>query len=246
MAARLDIDSSQSFVTPTFGDSVPPGFERFPQVLGSTVNVGIGSAGDPASVLQQAGDLVAALESSTPEQLSVNLMTGADFESAGVPGVLVGASASDTDTLGAPLTVNDLISVGDPAPRFSAALPGPLALSQAFFNDKRDVAILGPIPADLTSTAGKAALQLNAQFADQVATGPGRWAQLTGQVVSMGATGQLQQIALPAQASQSTSARSFVIVGLIATAFLIIGLVVWSRTKPKAPAPEVPGASSMG
>ena len=246
LAARLDIDSSQSFVTPTFGDSVPPGFERFPQVLGSTVNVGIGSAGDPASVLQQAGDLVAALESSTPEQLSVNLMTGADFESAGVPGVLVGASASDTDTLGAPLTVNDLISVGDPAPRFSAALPGPLALSQAFFNDKRDVAILGPIPADLTSTAGKAALQLNAQFADQVATGPGRWAQLTGQVVSMGATGQLQQIALPAQASQSTSARSFVIVGLIATAFLIIGLVVWSRTKPKAPAPEVPGASSMG
>ena len=246
LAARLDIDSSQSYVTPTFGDSVPPGFERFPQVLGSTVPVGIGSAGDPAALLAQAGDLVAALESSTPEQLSVNLMSAAEFESAGVPGVLVGAAASDTETLGAPLTVNDLISVGDPAPRFSAALPGPLALSQAFSHDKRDVVILGPIPSDLTSAAGKAALQLNAQFAEQVATGAGRWSQLTGQVVSMGATGQLQQIALPTQASQSTSARSFVIVGLIATAFLIIALIVWSRTKPKSEAPELPGASSAG
>lgn len=244
LAARLDFDAKQSFVTPTAGDSVPPGFERFPQVLGASVPIALGSAGNPASLLQQAGDLIAGLQSSTTEQLAVNLMSSAQFQSAGVSGLLVGASAVETDTLGAPLTINDLISVGDPAPRFTAALPGPLALAQAFFNDKRDVAILGPIPTDALSVAGKAALQLNEQFANQIAVGPGRWTQLTGQVVSMGATGQLQEIALPAAPDSSTSGRSFLIVGLIATAFLIIGLVVWSRTKPQEPAPELPGSST--
>ncbi|HBJ73371.1 MAG TPA: hypothetical protein DDY88_06645 [Actinobacteria bacterium] len=244
LAARLDFDAKQSFVTPTAGDSVPPGFERFPQVLGASVPIALGSAGNPASLLQQAGDLIAGLQSSTTEQLAVNLMSTAQFQSAGVSGLLVGASAVETDTLGAPLTINDLISVGDPAPRFTAALPGPLALAQAFFNDKRDVAILGPIPTDALSVAGKAALQLNEQFANQIAAGPGRWTQLTGQVVSMGATGQLQEIALPAAPDSSTSGRSFLIVGLIATAFLIIGLVVWSRTKPQEPAPELPGSST--
>ncbi len=245
LAARLDFDANQSFVIPTFGDSVPPGFERFPQVLGSTVPIALGSAGSPVSLLQQAGDLIAALESSTSQQLAVNLMTAADFESAGVAGLMVGAGSTETDTLGAPLTINDLISVGDPAPRFSAALPGPLALAQAFFADRRDVAILGPIPTDATSEAGRAALQLNAQFADQVATGVGRWTQLTGQVVSMGAAGQLQEIALPAEPiSTATSGRTFLIVGLIATAFLVIGLVVWSKTKPKKPAPALPGSTA--
>lgn len=246
LAARLDIDTRQSFVTPTSGDSLPPGFERFPQVLGSTVPIAIGQAGDPASLLQQAGDLLAALESSTPEQLSVNLMSFDDFESAGSAGILVGASASDTETLGAPLTTNDLISVGEPAPRFSAALPGPLALAQAFSSDKRDVVILGPIPTETTSTAGKAALELNAQFADQVATGVGRWTQLNGQVVSMGATGQLEEIALPPEEDSTRSGRSFLIVGLIATAFLVLGLILWSRARPNAPAPELPGASTQG
>ncbi|MDP2289294.1 MAG: cellulose biosynthesis cyclic di-GMP-binding regulatory protein BcsB [Actinomycetota bacterium] len=246
LSARLDIDTAQSFVIPTSGDSVPPGFERFPQVLGSTIPIGIGTAGDPASLLQQAGDLVAALESATPEQLAVNLMSADEFKAAGLAGVLLGASAADTDTLGAPLTINDLISVGDPAPRFSAALPGPLALAQAFYSNKRDVVILGPIPTDLTSSAGQAALLLNVQFADQIATGIGRWAQLTGQVVSMGATGQLQEIALPAEPDSTTSTRSFLIVGIIASAFLVIGLIIWSRSKPRDPAPEVPGASTTG
>ncbi|MDO8731861.1 MAG: hypothetical protein Q7L55_04720 [Actinomycetota bacterium] len=246
LSARLDIDTKQSYVTPSFGDSVPPGFQRFPQVLGAIVPIAFGSAGDPASLLQQAGDLIAALESSTPEQLAVNLVTANDFETARVAGLLVGAGASETDSLGAPLTINDLISVGNPAPRFTAALPGPLALAQAFFADKRDIAIFGPIPTDPASTAGKTALQLNEQFANQIATGTGRWTQLTGQVVSMGATGQLQEIVLPTSPDASTSGRSFLIVILIATAFLIIGLIVWSRTKPQAPAPELPGASTTG
>ncbi|MDO9484445.1 MAG: hypothetical protein Q7K25_00060 [Actinomycetota bacterium] len=246
LAARLDFDTKQSFVIPSFGDSVAPGFQRFPQVLGSTVPIALGSAGTPSSLLQQAGDVIAALQSSTTQQLAVNLMSAAEFDSATVAGLLVGAGAAETESLGAPLTITDLISVGDPAPRFSAALPGPLALAQAFSSGKRDVAILGPIPTDPASAAGKAALQLNEQFADQVATGVGRWTQLTGQVMSMGATGQLEEIALPPEPSTTSNGRSFLIVGLIATAFLIIGLIVWSKTKPQEAAPEVPGASPMG
>ncbi len=246
LAARLDFDTKQSFVIPNFGDSVPPGFQRFPQVLGSTVPIALGSAGTPSSLLQQAGDVIAALQSSTTQQLAVNLMTAAEFDSATVAGLLVGAGAAETDSLGAPLTITDLISVGDPAPRFSAALPGPLALAQAFYSGKRDVAILGPIPTDPASAAGAAALQLNEQFANQVATGVGRWTQLTGQVMSMGATGQLEEIALPPEPSTTSNGRSFLIVGLIATAFLVIGLIVWSKTKPQEAAPEVPGASPMG
>ncbi|MFA7323027.1 MAG: hypothetical protein WC005_01585, partial [Candidatus Nanopelagicales bacterium] len=152
LAARMDIDTKRSLVKATFGESVSPGFARFPQVMGSQVLMALGTAGPFASKIQQAGRLMEALQSLTPEQLTASLVSAEDFEGSTSPGILTGAGTELIDTLGAPLNISNLIQVRDPAPRFTAAIPGPLALAQAFTSDtkdgSRDIVILGPIPAD--------------------------------------------------------------------------------------------------
>lgn len=244
LAARLDIDAQRSTVIASYGDSMAPGFQRFPQVLGAGIPIALGPLGQPSALLQQAGDLVAALASSTPEQLTVSLMTSSAFEEGGMPGLLLGAGPEDTAALGAPFTGDEITQVREPDPIFTAALPGPLALAQAFSHDGRDVVLLGPIPPDAASASGQAALELTDELAEHLAVTPGRWTLLSGQVVSMGATGQLESIALPPQPAPTTSGTAFVVISLIATAFLVIAIVVWSLTKPSRPDSDLPGLST--
>lgn len=161
-----------------------------------------------------------------------------------MPGLLLGAGPTDTGALGAPFTGDEITEVREPDPVFTAALPGPLALAQAFSSEGRDVMLLGPIPTDPASPSGLAARELTDAFAEHLATSPGRWTLLSGQVMSMGATGELEPIALPPQPAPTTSGTAFVIISIIATVFLVIAVVVWSVTRPSRPEPDLPALST--
>lgn len=244
LAARLDIDATLSTVTPSFGDSVKPGFDRFPQVLGATIPLAIGPAGRLPELLGQAGDLVSALSSATPEQLTVSILTPEQFSKADFAGVMVGADASSTQALGAPYAVGDVIEVRDQTSRFSASIKGPLALAQAFNDGTRDVVLLGPVPSNPSDAGSSVAIGLTTAFTEEVAVSPLRWSALTGRVMAMGATRELQPIPLPEPGDGSPSALSLLVIGLVITAAILVALLVWSRKRPHAPPPPLPGSPS--
>lgn len=243
LPARLDIDPGLSTVTPTYGDSVPEGFERFPQVLGPAATVVLGPAGEPARLLQQAGDLIAGLAAATPEQLAARLVPLGRFLDDDVAGIIVGASGPLTQQLGAPYAIGTVVEVKDGAAAFSAELKGPVALGQAFDDGERNIVLLGPLPSGPGDPGASVALERTDEFAAQVASGPLRWTALTGRVMAMGASGQLDAVPLPPAPSGVVSVASLLVIGIIVTLIIIAGLILWSFNKPKEPAPTVPGAA---
>ena len=170
----------------------------------------------------------------TPEQFS-----NADFA-----GVMVGADASSTQALGAPYAVGDVIEVRDQTSRFSASIKGPLALAQAFTDGARDVVLLGPVPSNPSDAGSSVAIGLTTAFTEEVAASPLRWSALTGRVLAMGATRELQPIPLPEPGDGSPSALSLLVIGLVVTAAILVALLVWSRKRPHAPPPPLPGSPS--
>lgn len=243
LPARLDIDPALSTVTPTFGDSLAPGFERFPQALGPTVPVVLSTAGTSAQLLQQAGDLVAGLAAATPEQLTTSIRTLEQLLESDAAGIVVGASGPLTQQLAAPFAVGTVVEVTDSSAPFSAGLRGPLALGQAYDDGTRDLVLLGPLPSGPDAAGTAAAIALTDRFAGQVAAGPFRWAALSGRVMVMTASGQLQPVPLPPAPSGVVSMASLLVMGIIMTLIIIAGLILWSFNKPKEPAPTVPGTA---
>ncbi|MHB1068175.1 MAG: hypothetical protein ACYC2Z_12230, partial [Candidatus Nanopelagicales bacterium] len=70
-----------------------------------------------------------------------------------------------------------------------------------------------------------------------------RWTALTGRVMAMGASGQLDAVPLPPAPSGVVSVASLLVIGIIVTLIIVAGLILWSFNKPKEPAPTVPGAA---
>jgi hypothetical protein len=246
LPARFDIDTRLSTLTPTFGTSVGPGFERFPQAFGATIPVAFGPAGEPARLIEQAGDLVSGLASLSPEQLTVSVVPLATALDSSSPALVVGADEAVTQQSGAPLVVGTVVVLrdADEDDRAQGQIVGPLAVAQAFAAGGRDLILLGPLPTDGGSDAGAVAAGLTSDLALEVATGQSRWAALTGEVMVLGATGQLANIPVPDTTATGPSTASLALVFGIATAIIVVGLILWSLNKPKTPAPPLPGAST--
>lgn len=238
LPARLDIDPRLSTVKPTFGTSVGPGFQRFPQVLGAVVPVAFGPAGTTPQLVQQAGDLVSGLAAATPEQLVTSIVSVDTIANGDGPGLVLGADGALTQRLEAPYSVGGVVEVRDTTSSFTAELTGPLALGQAFAQGNRDLVLLGPIP----DSAGSPALALTDDFGRRVATDPARWSALTGRIMALGATGQLEEIPLPPPPTAGINTASLLTIALIATGLLIACVIVWSWLRPKDPPPPMPGA----
>lgn len=246
LPARFDIDTRLSTVTPGFGSSVGPGFERFPQAFGATIPVAFGPAGDEQRLIEQAGDLVSGLASLSPEQLTVSVVPLATALDSSSPVLVVGADEAITQETGAPLVVGTVVVLrdADEDDRAQGQIVGPLAVAQAFAAGGRDIILLGPLPTDVASDAGAVAAGLTSDLALEVATGQSRWAALTGEVMVLGATGQLANIPVPDTTATGPSTASLALVFGIATAIIVVGLIIWSLNKPKTPAPPLPGAST--
>lgn len=246
LPARFDIDTRLSTLTPAFGESVPPGFERFPQAFGATIPLAFGPAGDWAALIEQAGDLVASLTSLSPEQLTVSVVSLSTALESALPVLVVGADEAVTRDTGAPLVVGTVVVLrdADEDDRAAGQIVGPLGVAQAFSAGGRDIILLGPLPTDVGTDAGATAAGLASGLALQVATDPSRWAVLTGEVMVFGATGELANVPVPDTTATGPSTASLALVFGIVTAIIVVGLILWSLNRPKTPAPPLPGAST--
>ncbi|MBS45043.1 MAG: hypothetical protein CMH83_18115 [Nocardioides sp.] len=106
----VDVDTSRSTVVATRGRGETAGFALFPQVLGHRVPVAVHSLTvvDGGDQLAQAAGLLTAMQRVATEPLTVDLVDARTLVDANDSGLLVGATADDTQALQAPLRLEQV------------------------------------------------------------------------------------------------------------------------------------------
>ncbi len=233
---RVDIDTENSTVTPVTGTSVAPGFERFPQVLAPDAPVALGTSGDPADALSQAGLLVAAVQSAGSQQYTFQAVDTEAMAAASTAGLLVGGDPNTAATFKAPLQESTLTSLGEPDPVFAAALSAPFASLQAYADGDRDLVLLADFGDQPTAPTLATAL---AAYANE---SPQRWTKLEHQVVVMG--GDEKAVASTfAQPVEPDKSRTLLIATLVGFGLVALIVLLWLWRRPRGPAHPAPGTA---
>ncbi|MCU0278384.1 MAG: cellulose biosynthesis cyclic di-GMP-binding regulatory protein BcsB, partial [Candidatus Nanopelagicales bacterium] len=99
LPGTVEFDTGSSTVTPTFGESVGPGFQRFPQALGARIPVA--AAGALRESLPDLADILTGVVATSPLQYTLELTDAADLVDE--TGVATGLSPQQAAVLSAPL-----------------------------------------------------------------------------------------------------------------------------------------------
>jgi len=211
LPGTVEIDVRSSTLTPSFGVSEPPGFQRFPQSFGASIPVWLADP-DPATVINAAAILAAATAPS-PLQYTVELVDRDTVADRG--GLAVGVSAQDADSLGAPLPDEQ------DGEDFPAGQGTDYAALQAFQSGSVDLITLSAQP---TAESRELAAWPLAQE-----TG---WASLAGQAYVMSAASDQPE---PFETRDTTPDKQTpqLIAAAVITVVLLAALIVWLRRRPK-------------
>ncbi|MCB0914142.1 MAG: hypothetical protein KDC23_00355 [Actinobacteria bacterium] len=180
---RVDIDANASTFTAKPGQTLPPGFERFPQVLRGELPVAFAKGPNPAD-LSNAVDLVASVSRLEVNAPAVSVVSVEEFDSSSQSALLINAGPQESTSLGAPLPFDPKRSPVTSDPSFSVTVERPFAAFEAFENSGRDLLMLGAFPADDVPLAAS----LQTDLATAVAPAPDGWFGLTGDVMFIGDT----------------------------------------------------------
>lgn len=140
---ELALDTSASRIVATRGQSLDPGFARFPQVLGGTLPVAFGSGLSPAAALALAGTIVAQLQAQSPTPLTVTRTSVAALASSSSSGLVVGADSEAAATFQAPLRLQRFRAITGSKVPFGAGTSHPFVALQAAETQGRNLLIAG-------------------------------------------------------------------------------------------------------
>lgn len=210
LPGRVEIDVARSQVTPTFGASAGPGFQRFPQAFGPTIAVSAVSA-----LARSLPNLAAVLDAAvtvSPLQYTVEVVDVAALAERG--GVATGVSPAQADDLGAPLPDEQSST------EFPAGTQAPYAALQAFQSNGTNLVLLSADPwRAATSLAGWPSSQDDG------------WSSLSGQVYVMSDHNRKPE-AFAAASTLPDKRTPQLIAAVIATLLLGTILTVWVRHRP--------------
>ncbi len=207
LPGTVEFDTLRSTVTPDFGESAAPGFQRFPQVLPAQIPVAAGGA--LAQSLPELAQVLTGVTAPSPLQYTVALTDVSDLMD--TAGVATGVSAPQATLLSAPLSDD---------PDFPAGKREPYAALQAYQANGHDMLILtGVAPASST-------------LAEWPVAQPGGWASLEGQTYVL-ATDQTQPEAFQTSSTQPDKQKPQIIVGSAVSLALLLVLIIWLRRRPK-------------
>lgn len=249
---RVDIDANASTITAVAGQTLNPGFDRFPQVLGDTFPVSFAKGPNDAD-LANAVAIVSSLSRLPTDPLNVTVVPAEEFLSGDVTGLIVNAGPEESTTLGAPLVYDPVRAPTSTPPEFAVEVGTPFAAFEAFAAGDRNILMLGAYPGDDPDRAAS----LQGDLATQIAPAPDGWYALTGDVMFTGGSSpeaDFLSIAAPTAAESQLAAAegddtgavpAWLWVGLgILALLLLTGLVLWlvsrsaRRTPTQSPADE--------
>ncbi|MDI1290156.1 MAG: hypothetical protein PSX37_09460, partial [bacterium] len=174
---QLDINGSGSTISASAGQTLAAGFTRFPQAFSSELRVAFGSNGISSEYVKAACSLVVSLQRAASRQLDISTEDFDTFTSAAYPGLVVGATPADANTLEAPLRFEPWRIVNNDTTDFEVKVDGPFAALEAFETDGRNILMLG------STDPAEAATPLVNQIADEVENGEFGWFGLLDNVV---------------------------------------------------------------
>jgi hypothetical protein len=209
LPGTVEFDTGSSTVTPTFGESVGPGFQRFPQALDAQIPVA--AAGALRESLPDLADVLTGIVATSPLQYTVELTDAMDLVDE--TGVATGLSPQQAAVLSAPLPT------GTQGPEFPAGQQTQYAALQAYQTHDHDLLIL--------SGSGPLATGLATWPASQ----PRGWDGLEGQVYVL-AAGQDTPEKFQTPSTEPDKRAPQLIVGSALTLALLLMLLVWLRRRP--------------
>lgn len=226
------IDGTASTISAARGQSVGPGFPRFPQALGGSLPVAFGTGATTQQAAVDAARIVASLQQANATQLAVSLTSLSELAGTSVAGLVTGASTEDSNTLGAPLRLTEFRTI-DSQVTFGVGVAQGYAALQAFTQNGRNLLMLGSWSPDPEHDAqAQAAAQ---ELAEYTVTTKGGWASLRLDLLvdQVGIDPvELSTNAVTPQAQAVEEYRPYALWALIAFLILFaLGLVrlVWSR-----------------
>ena len=227
---RVDIDVETSTVTPVFGDSQPPGLQRFPQAFEQVVPVTLGTASPQAGpAVEQAAQVLAATAAASPLQYQTRLGDERPDQRARL---VAGATQQEAADLGAPVLGNR----GNDSVDFPAGSDEPYASLEGFAGGGKDVLLIGASE----ESAVPLALDLAAWAVAE------NWPSLTEQAYVLGERSSIPE-AFSLPRDEADPVRMQLIAAAIITAVLLVALLAWLWWRPKrrrrelGPAPGTAG-----
>lgn len=226
------IDGTASTIGAARGQSVGPGFPRFPQALGGNLPVAFGTGAATQQAAVDAASIVASLQQANATQLAVSLTTLSELAGTSASGLVTGASTEDSNTLEAPLRLTEFRTI-DSQVTFGVGVKQGYAALQAFTQNGRNLLMLGTWSpnTDLDHLAQTAAQQLAAS----TVTRTGGWASLRLDLLvdQVGIEPvELSTNAVTPQAQAVEEYRPYALWALLAFLLLFaLGLIrlIWSR-----------------
>jgi hypothetical protein len=223
--ARVDINANASTFVATSGQSLQPGFGRFPQVLNHKLPVSFVAGPNPAD-LANAANIVAALSRLDSDAPSVSVVPPSQFIDSQQSGLMVGAGSAQSTALQAPLRFEPWRTLATPPTEFTVSVDSPFAALEGFSSGGRDVLLLGAFPA--SSPARATALQ--SELAAKVVLPPDGWSKLQGDLFVNAGDGKPVQLDSNPQNSPPTPDDSantpWLVIGLSLAAGVILVLLI--------------------
>ncbi|MEF2977478.1 hypothetical protein [Subtercola sp. YIM 133946] len=177
---QLFVDAKASTVAAVRGQTIDPGFERFPQVLGGVLPVAFDTGASTDAAVSSAGSIVASVQRNSSIQLAVTVVTPGDFIGSSQSGLFVGATSDDSNALQSPLRLDGFKAIDSNAVSFGVGTTEPYAALQAFQTGGRNVLMLGGWSPS-AATADVDALQV--QAASYTTSNPNGWFGLSGDIL---------------------------------------------------------------
>ena len=173
--ARVDLDAVTSTISATPGQSLDPGFDRFPQTLRHSFPVAFAKGITPADV-GNAVTVVASVSRQETSPLLISVPSASEFFDSKLSGLLVNAGPEESARLDAPLVFGATRAPVTVPPLFTVTTDTPYAAFEAFDQNGRDVLMLGSFNGG-DSAVGQA---LQSVITDFLAPAPDGWFETSG------------------------------------------------------------------
>ncbi|MXG92005.1 cellulose biosynthesis cyclic di-GMP-binding regulatory protein BcsB [Nocardioides flavescens] len=176
-AAEVDIDTASSTVAVTPGTGEAEGFQLFPQILEGTLPVALKAVQGEATAAINAAAIIVDIQRAAGSLLDIQLMTPDRFLADDRSGLFIGAVASDSQALDAPLKLSATRLLDREDSTVEVTSQDPYAVLESIDRDDRLVLMLGS-----WATGDKAADGILARKVVDFVGSTG-WADLEGDLV---------------------------------------------------------------